>query len=179
MSAVPVFCRAAAKVPGNMTLRYVKTPTLRPLGPIRTIQDRSNMAKSISGTATVYPVIPTVELQHESEIPSAYVLSRLNIFDLCRDQTRLRECDCLLRSDQMRNAREALRQQVHGDSPKKSEGGTVTQFLVHEGRWEHGSGQEHSDQEEHGTVMGSEVRGGGGSENTGRRHDGDGERIRE
>ena len=137
------------------------------------------MAKSISGSATVYPIIPTIELQHESEIPSAYVLSRLNIFDVCRDQTRMRECDCRLSSDQMRDAREVLRQQVLRDSPKKNEGGIVTQSLVREGGWEHGPGQEHSDQEEHRTVMESEVRGGGGSEDTRRRHDGDGERIRE
>ena len=121
------------------------------------------MAKSTSGTAAVYPVIPTVELQHQSEIPSEYVLSRLNIFDLWDEGLRMRETDYRLSSDQTIDPRGVQRQQALGESPKKNEGGPVTQFLVRERGWEDGAGQKGSEQEEHGTMIGSEVGGGGGS----------------
>ena len=160
-------------------MRYVKTSTFRPLGPIRIIQHRSNMARSISGTAAVYPVIPTVELHIESEVPSEYVLSRLNIFDLWREETRIRENDYPQSRDQWRDAQEVRRQQALGGSPENNEGGPITQYLVRERGREYRPGQEHSDQEEHSTVMGSEVRGGRGLEDVRRRHDGDGEQRRE
>ena len=178
MSVVPVYGRAAASIPRNMASHCVKTSTFRPLSSIRIIQHRSNMTKSISGTAPIYPVIPTVELQHESEIPSAYVLSRLNIFDIWREELRTREIDCRPSGDQMRDAQEIRRQQALGESPKKNEGGTVTQFLVREGCREDVAGQGYSEQEEHGTVIGSEAGGCGGSDDVRRRHDGDGERRR-
>ena len=136
------------------------------------------MAKSISGTAAVYPIIPTVELQHESEIPSADVLSRLNLFDTWREEPRMKETDYRQSRDQLRDAQEIWRQHAFGSSPKKNEGGTITQFLVRERGWGDGSGQEYSEQEEHSTVIGSEGGGGGGSEDDRRRHDGDGERRR-
>ena len=133
MSVVPVFGRAVAKIPGNMALRCVKTPTFRSLCPITIIQDRSNMARSISGTAAVYPVIPTVELHHESEIPSADVMRRLNIFSSWCEEPRISETDYRPSRDQWRDTPEIWTQQALGESPKKNKGGPVTQFLVREG----------------------------------------------
>ena len=111
------------------------------------------MAKFISGKAAVYPIIPTVEVQHESEIPSADVLSRLNIFDIWREETRTREIANRLSSDQMRDAQEARRQQALGSSPTKNDGGSVTQIAIRETIEENGAGQEDPEQEEHGTVI--------------------------
>ena len=136
------------------------------------------MARSFSGTGVAYPIIPTIELQHESEIPSAYVLSRLNMFDLWHEELRMREIDYRLSSDQTRDTREVRRQQALGESPKENEGGSVTQSLVRERGWEDGAGQKCSEQEGHGTMIGSEVGGGGGSADVKLRHDGDGEKRR-
>ena len=178
MSVAQVFRRAVTRIPRNMAPHCVKTSTFRPLGSIRIIQHRSNMAKSISNTATAYPVIPTVEVQHESEIPSEYVLSRLNIFDLCHEELESRETDYRMSSDQWRDAGEVRRQQALGESLKKNEGGPVTQFLVRERGWKNRVGKKCSEQEEHGTMIGSEVGEGGGSADVRRRHDGDGEQRR-
>ena len=87
----------------------------------------------------------------------------------------MRETDHRLSSDQTRVTREVRRPQALGESPKENEGGPVTQFLVRGRGWEDGAGQKCSEQEEHDTMIGSEVGGGGGSADVGRRHDGDGD----
>ena len=179
MSVVPVFGRAVAKIARNMALRCLKTSTFRPLRPTRIIQHRSIMARSISGTAAVYPVIPTVELQHESEIPNADVMRRLNMFSSWCEEPQIRETDYRPSRDQWRDVRRVWRQQALELSPRKNEGGTIMQSLVRETGWEDGAGQKCFEQEEHGTVIGSELRGGESSEDVSRRHDGDGEQRRE
>ncbi|KAF6232113.1 hypothetical protein HO173_009707 [Letharia columbiana] len=139
MSVVPSLGRAVLKIPPTMALRCPRSLSSWPHTPTTVIQDRSNIAKPFSSAAAVYPILPSVESKHESEIPSATVLSKLNIFGLWRDEPETKEADYQLSRHLARRAQEGRRQQGLRVPPKDNDGGTsLLKFLLAKAAWELG-----------------------------------------
>lgn len=80
-----------------------------------TAQDRTNVAKAFSDPVN----IPTVDYEHQSDIPSAMVLSRLSIFGLRRDMPDTHTEELARKA---RGAQQEKRDQVH----KKHKSGTTS-----------------------------------------------------
>ena len=166
--SVPILGRVVSKSPPNMAIYCLKFSISPPLGPTRVVQDRSGMAKPFSSAPAVHPIMPSVETEQESEIPSATVLSKLNIFGLWRDEPETDQIDYQPSRDLHRRAQEVRRQQRLGLPPKENDGRTVTQDPVGEGGSGVASSPECSEQEENDTVEGNEEVGDGGSGSDGR-----------
>lgn len=150
-----------------MALRCPRSLSSWPHTPTAVIQDRSNIAKPFSSAAAVYPILPSVESKHESEIPSATVLSKLNIFGLWRDEPETKEADYQLSRHLARRAQEGRRQQGLRVPPKDDDGGTAIQVPIGEGGLGVGSSQEYAEQEENGTEEEGRVVEEGGSRSDG------------
>lgn len=167
MSVVPSLGRVVVKIPSTMALRCLRPLSSWSYAPTTAVQDRSNIAKPYSSAAAVYPILPSVESEHESEIPSATVLSKLNIFGLWRDEPETKETDYQLSRHLARRPQEGQRQHGLRVPPKDNNGGIITQVPVGEGGLGVGSSLEYAEQEENDTEEEGRVVEDGGSRSDG------------
>ncbi|KAF6227493.1 hypothetical protein HO173_012233 [Letharia columbiana] len=167
MLVVPSLGRVVLKIPPTVALRCPRSLSSWPHAPTRAVQDRSNTAKPSSGAAAVYPTVLSVESEHESEIPSATVLSKLNLFGLWRDEPETKGTDYQLSRHLTRRAQEGRRRQGLRVPPKENNGGTATQVPVGEGGLGVWLSQEYAEQEENGTEKEGRVVEEGGSRSDG------------
>ena len=146
MSATPSFFLAVSKTLPNVASRGLKTSS-RSLAPNRSIQFRSETAEPCSRAPTVYSIIPSIEPDHECEIPTADVLSRLSIFGLRGDDPATKQADYQLSGHFVHRTKDAGGEQVFTVLPKESDGSTITSFEVGESIWVVESSPKFPDQE--------------------------------
>ena len=105
------------------------------------------MAKPLLGLKAVYPIIPSVESERESETPSMTVLSKLNVVGIGRDEPETKKVNSLLTRHLACQAQEAQRQQRLGGLLMENDGITVTHVPFREGGSELGWSQQYSEPE--------------------------------
>lgn len=104
-----------------MAENCLKFSSSRPLAYTRLVQDRSCKTRSFSSAT----IIPSVGSEHQSDIPSPGVLSRLNVFGPWRDEPKTE----IEREQKLaKKAQEAQRQEGKEEEQKKKR---ATQRFTH------------------------------------------------
>lgn len=122
----------------------------------------SGVVRSLSIAATAHPILPTVQREYPSEIPSATTLSGLNLFGLWRASKKDHEINIESSSQVARRDEEARQQQRLGVLRKHGDGGTETQLPMSNGGLAVASSQTGFEQQE-----GENIEGGGVGEDGG------------
>ena len=143
MLAVLSLGRVVSKASQNTALNCLKNSSSRPLAYTRLVQDRSCKTRSFSSAT----IIPSVGSEHQSDIPSPGVLSRLNVFDPWRDEPQTH----VEREQQLaKKAQEAQRQEGEEEQKKQKERHNIYPYPVVSGS-RCGTTDDQSQHESHGS----------------------------